>query len=170
MFSAAPLTPQALIDLPRQPSQRVQLGIDIDAMTLEEAEHLCAQPCAWLCSWHGQPIAAIGITETFPGRQGVGWAALTACLGAAHLPLTRFARTCIAESPLARIEAVGRANDAEAILDQFPGLDPYQLVTAVMQCPTPECAWLRLLGMKPVHVLRKFGGAAETNMLFERIH
>lgn len=170
MFSAAPLTPEALIELPRQPSQRVQLGVNIDDMTLAEAQHLCAQPCAWLCSWNNMPIAAIGICETFPGRQGVGWAALTSCLGVAHLALTRFAKRCIAESPLPRIEAVGRAADAEAILDQFPGLDPYQLVTAVMAIPTPECTWLRLLGMKPVHVLRKFGGAAETNMLFERIH
>lgn len=168
MFKARPLHAEQLMAFPRQQSQRVQLGLEVQ-VTAEEAEMLCAQAEAWAIYWGGRHVACIGIAETFPGSQGVAWAALADGIGGAHLALTRFARMRIANSPLKRIEAVARAADAEAILDAFPGLDGAQLLEAVMAMPTPECSWARLVGLRPAHVLRCFGAAAETHLLFERI-
>jgi hypothetical protein len=42
------------------------------------------------------------------------------------------------------------------------------MVAACMAEPSPECRWACLLGFAPAHVLRNFGAASETYMLFER--
>jgi hypothetical protein len=164
-----PLAPRDLLTIERQPSQRRVLGLD-GAVSEEEAESLAAQPVAWTARLDGRIIACFGINQTFAPVQGVGWAILAAHIGPAHLALTRFIRTrVILATTLKRLELFAIANDAEAILARWPELDGSQLLAAVMVRPTRECAWARLLGMSPAHVLRKFGQASETHVLFERI-
>jgi hypothetical protein len=164
-----PLAPADLLRIERQPSQRRVLGLD-GAVSPEEAEGLAAERVAWTARLDGRIIACFGINETFPGVQGVGWAILAPHIGAAHLPLTRFIRSrVILATDLARLELFAIANDAEAILARWGPLDAAELLEAVMVRPTRECAWAALLGVKPAHVLRKFGQASETHVLFERI-
>lgn len=169
MVSAARLLPEDLFALEPQASQRMTLGLDTRSMGQEEAELLCAQDEAWAIRSEGRLIAAIGISETFPGAQGVAWAILADGVGKAHLAMTRFAQSRIRGSRLVRIEAIVRGPDAESVLDHFPGLDNGQLLEACLTMATPECVWARLVGLKPAHVLRKFGASGETHILFERI-
>ncbi|WEK43646.1 MAG: hypothetical protein P0Y64_02090 [Candidatus Sphingomonas colombiensis] len=134
------------IEIQRQPSQRVQLGIVRDDISLEEAEELAAGDGeAWTVRHDGRIVACIGLRETFAGRQAVAWGILADGIGAAHLAVTRFARRRIATSKLRRIEAIVRA--------EVPA----------------ECAWAKLVGLRPAHVLRCFGARSETHVLFEWI-
>lgn len=128
----------------RQASQRTQMGIE-GGMTAETAQAFIDQGEAWTASFAGRIIACLGIVETFPGKNGTVWAVLARDIGAAHLPLTRFAKARVAESPLVRVDAIARLD-----------------VTA-------ECAWAKLCGLAPAHVLRKFGAMSEDHVLFERI-
>jgi hypothetical protein len=170
MVSASRLTIEDLFALEPQASQRMTLGLDTALMSADEAEQLCAEDEAWAIRADGRLIAAVGIQQTFPGSMGVCWAILGDGVGKAHLAMTRFAASRIRQSKLARLEAIVRGPDAESILDHFPCLDAAQLLTAVMTMATPECVWARLCGLKPAHVLRKFGAARETHILFERIN
>jgi hypothetical protein len=170
MVSAARLTPEDLAEIVPQASQRMTCGIDTSTVDDDTAEALCAQDEAWAIRHDGRLIAAFGIVEQFAGVHGYGWAILSDCIGAAHLAMTRFARSRIVGAPLKRIELIVRCTDIEAILDEFPGLDNGQIVEAVCALPTPECVWARLIGMKPAHGLRKFGALTESHMLFERIN
>lgn len=166
-----PLEPFDLMAIELQASQHVTLGIETREVSIDEAEDLCSQPVAWSVRCAGRLIACIGISETFAGVQGVTWAHLAPGLGGAHLALTRFARRCIVDSGLARVEGIVRANDAETAIDHFPGLanDGQALLEAMLAWPTPEMTWARLCGLRPAHVLRKFGAAAQTHILYERI-
>lgn len=171
-----PLEPVDLMAIELQASQRVTLGIDTREVTIDEAEELCGHPIAWSVrlaekGGGGRLIACVGISETFAGLQGVTWAHLAPDLGAAHLALTRFARACVVDSGLARIEGIVRGPDAESVIDHFPGLasDGHALLTALLEYPTPEMTWARLCGLRPAHVLRKFGAASQTHILYERI-
>lgn len=144
-----PMIVAEILAIQRQPSQRVQLGIERD-MSWEEACALADGPGeAWTVrvrerdTW--RIVACLGLRETFPGSQAVAWALLADGLRGAHLSITRFARARIAASALPRIEAIVRAN-----------------VPA-------ECAWAKLVGLTPAHVLRRFGAQSETHVLFERI-
>jgi hypothetical protein len=166
MFDAARLVPADLLAIERQASQSFELGLPI-AIDGETAEALASDGNAWSVRGGGRLIACMGIAESFPGRNGVCWAVLADDLGRYHLPLTRFARSCIVDSRLPRIEALALAADAEAILHDYPGLDPVMLTAAVMALPTPQCAWARLCGLTPVHVLLKYGAGLQTYMLFE---
>lgn len=168
-FRVVPLNPSHLASIQRQASQQVQLGIDA-TLSEEEAYELASEEEAWACFDGDRLIACLGIRETFPAVQGVAWAVLADGLGRCHLALTRFARSRILGSRLRRIEAITRASDAEAILDHFPGLDGAMLLEAVLAQPTPECIWAKLCGLRPAHVLRCFGAASETQVLFERIN
>lgn len=169
MVSAARLDPADLVAIEPQASQRFTIGIDTQATSIEEAELLAAQPEAWAIYSAGRLIACFGIRETFPGRNGVAWAVLAEGIGSAHLAMTRFARHRIEDCGLARVEAIVRGPDAEGIVDAFPGLDNGQLLDAVLTQSTPEMVWARLVGLRPAHVLRKYGGFLETHVLFERI-
>lgn len=139
-----------LMEIQRQPSQLVQLGIE-RAMTIEEAEAIAeGDGEAWTArAGHvgagGRIVACLGLRETFPGRQAVAWAVLAEDVGAAHLAITRFARARIRESRLPRIEAIVR--------ESVPA----------------EGAWAQLVGLAPAHVLRCFGAMSETHILCERI-
>ena len=162
------LTGADLLAIDRQPSQRMAMGVT-GAFTPEEAAVLASQPESWAVRRDGALIACLGIMETFPGAQGVAWAILASGIGASHLAISRFAKARIAGAGLARVEAVTRGPDADAIVAAMPGIDPGMLLAAIMATPTPECRWAALLGLAPAHVLRKFGGAGETHVLFERI-
>jgi hypothetical protein len=152
-----------------QPSQRLQLG-EVCAVSAQEAEDLCDQDEAWACVYNDRLVALVGIRETFPGRQGVAWAMLAQGIGAAHLPITRFARWRIGMSRLKRLEVIAKCGDAEAMIAASPRLagDPWFLIEKLARS-TPDCTWAALLGFAPVHVLRHYGGASETHMLFELI-
>jgi hypothetical protein len=169
MVSIIRLDPDHLVEIPVQASQRLTLGIDRD-VSREEAEELADEAEAWSIFAQGRLIACFGIRETFPGKQGVAWATLADGIGPAHLAMTRFAASRIRQSKLKRIEAIVRAACAESVLAHFPGLDSQQLIDAVLTMATPECVWARLVGLKPAHVLRKFGASGETCMLFERLN
>lgn len=144
-IAIAPMIAADAVEIQRQASQRVQLGIERD-MSLEEAEALAdGAGEAWTIRQGDRIVACVGLRETFIGRQAVAWAILAEGIGAAHLAVTRFAKRRIASSPLRRIEAIVRA-DVPA-----------------------ECAWARLVGLQAAHVLRCFGAQSETHVLFERI-
>jgi NaMN:DMB phosphoribosyltransferase len=128
----------------RQASQRVQLGLERD-MTIEEADSLIEDGEAWTAIADERIVACMGLRETFPGRQAVAWAILAEGVGGAHLAVTRFARRRIAQSRLARIEAIVRA------------------------AVPAECAWAKLVGLQAAHVLRCFGAQSETHVLYERV-
>lgn len=178
MFSIERMRAADLAEIRLQRSQQEQLGQAV-VFADDEAEALAAQPVAWTVRElggregatpeKGRVLCCMAIAETFPGRQGVAMALFAQNLGSAHLGLTRWARRCIAESPLPRVEAIALANDAEAILARFPDLDPWELLHAVMVAPPPPCRWALAVGLTPVAVLRKFGGAGQTHVLFERI-
>lgn len=145
MIAISPMIGADALEIQRQASQRVQLGIEREIL-LEEADDIAAGPGeAWTLRHHGRIVACLGLRETFPGRQAVAWAILAEGIGAAHLAISRFARRRVAESPLRRIEAIVRAE-----------------VHA-------ECVWARLVGLQAAHVLRCFGAQSETHVLFERI-
>jgi hypothetical protein len=163
--------PADLLAIELQPSQHRTLGLDTREASIEIAEGLADNPVAWSVRRDGRLIACIGIDETFAGTQGVTWAHLAPDLGDAHLRLTRFARDCVATCGLSRVEGIVRGPDAECLIASFPFLadDSEGLLSALCMTPTPEMIWARLCGLRPAHVLRKFGAAAETHVLFERI-
>lgn len=163
--------PADLLALELQPSQHRTLGLDTREASIDIAETLADNPVAWSVRRAGRLIACIGIDESFAGTQGVTWAHLAPDLGAAHLQLTRFARHCVETCGLARVEGIVRGPDAENVIASFPFLtdDGEGLLAALCMTPTPEMTWARLCGLRPAHVLRKFGAAAETHILFERI-
>lgn len=172
-FSAlafVPMTAAALLAIDRQPSQRVQLGT-IASITPDQAEAIAASGECWAVMRGAVPIAAYGLTETFPGMQAVAWALLGADIGRAHVAMTRHVRSRIIASPLRRIEAIVRAADIEPAIAANPVLagDAQALIDVAMARPTPECRWAVALGLRAAAVLRAFGGAAETHLLFERI-
>lgn len=161
------------LTIERQASQRTVLGLDAE-MTWEEAELHAAQPVGWTAlatkaDGSERIIACFGISETFPGQVGVGWAMLADGLGRHHLQLTRFVAKIIAECTLPRLEVIAPCSDVEPIAREFPQFDPWALVQAALAVPTRECRWALLLGLRPAHVLRRHGAADESYMLFERI-
>lgn len=137
-----PMIAADAIAIQRQPSQRVQLGLERD-MTADEARDLAEGGEAWTAMDARGVAACIGLRETFPGRQAVAWAILAAEVGPSHVAITRFARRRIAASPLARIEAIVRTD--------------------------AEVAWAKLVGLRPAHILRAFGAQSERHVLCERI-
>lgn len=163
----APLVPRDLAEIRRQPRQRTFLGMD-GAVSDEDAEVLASEAVAWSCRADGRLIACFGIAEQFPGRQGLGWTLLADGLGAAHLQLTRFVQAQIAGCGLPRLEVLARAPDLESLLADRD-LDSGQIVQLAMADPTPEMRWAVMLGLTPAHLLRCYGAASESYMLFERI-
>lgn len=156
-----------------QPSQSMVLG-EAHSWDPAEAEQLAAQPVAWCArstdaADKGRIVACFGIVELFAGQQGFGWAALAPGIGAAHFELTRFVQGQIAASGLPRLELRAVASPwFEADLAAAGG-DRADPVAVAFKRATPEMRWAVLLGMKPVHVLRQYGAAGETFVLFERI-
>lgn len=160
--------PADLHEIRVQPSQRLQMGVPTQ-FSDDEAAHLADQRDAWTARVDGRIVCCISIAESFEGRQASAMALFSSDIGAAHVAVTRFARKLVLESPIPRIEAVALAHDAEAILERFPSLDPWELLHAVMVDATPPCRWAVLTGLQPVACLRKYGGESQTHVLFERI-
>lgn len=169
----AALQPEDLLSIDRQASQHLWLGLpgDID---WEQAALLAGQPVAF-CARRadGSILACFGINETFDDVQGVAWALLSDPIGRDHLALTRFIREVVASSGYRRIELLAKARESEHdfAFARSHGLmlDTTMMVNVAMAEPTPECRWAVLLGFTPAHVLRQFGAASETYMLFEHI-
>ena len=166
------LEAEDLFEIERQESQLTFLGSPGD-ITQEAAEVLASQDIAWTAWAGGRILACFGISELFHGMHGLAWALLGRQLGVHHLALTRFMQGAIRDCGLVRLELLARANDdLEDLIDMMAAqgmkLDGAQLVAAAMARPTPECRWAKLLGFEAAHVLRFFGAAAETHMLFER--
>jgi hypothetical protein len=164
----ADLDPQDLFAITRQASQRFVLGLP-GTLSLDDAKVLAAGPVAWTVFRGNTIIACFGVAEQFPDHQGIGWALLAPGLGQAHLQLTRFVRERIAACALARVEAVARSYDFEAILELYPDLDTGQIVELACQRPTPEIRWAMLCGFRPAHLLRCYGPHGESYMLMERL-
>lgn len=155
------MQPHDLFAIDVQASQTMFLGqpADVDE---ETAYSLAAQPVAWTAyRGDGSVLACFGFNEAYPGQHGTAWALLSAGIGCDHLALTRFVRKVVADCTLPRLDVLARANDVS------PG--SWNPIAESMAEPTPECRWCELLGFKPAHLLRKFGGAGETYMLFEKI-
>lgn len=162
-----------LLTIVRQPSQELQLGTPAD-IDFAEAELYADQDESWTLvrssgEHGGRVLCCFGILESFPGAVGVPWAVLSTMTTGERLALTRAARALVARSILPRLETVAIAADAEPIVAMFPGLDPGQLLAAVMAAPSPECHWAMMVGLTPWAVIRKFGAASQTHVLFERI-
>ncbi len=165
------LAPADLLELEPQASQRRTLGVDTRSVAADEAEDLAGDVEAWAVRSHGRLIACFGIRDLFAGRHGGVWAILGEGIGAAHLAMTRFARSRVAACGLARVDAIVRAPCAESVIASFPFVasDPEALLVALSAMPTPEMTWARLCGLTPVHVLRKYGADGGTHILCERI-
>jgi len=149
-----------LFSIAIQPSQRLVLGID-PVGDADHAEILADQPVAWT-AWRGDTIlACFGIAEVFAGQHGVAWSLLAEGIGTSHLAITRFARRELDRCGLRRVELIARG--CEGAEYGGPAALGYQ-----RQCPTPEYRWAVALGFVPVHVLRHYGQADETCVLFER--
>lgn len=157
-----------LLEIKAQDSQLLVLGAAAE-VDPESAALLADQPESWTAWYGGRIVACFGVSETFPGKHGVGWALLSASMGVHHLAITRFIRSRIAQMDLPRIEVLARAADVEFLFQFSHEWEPFALVAASMTEPTAECRWAKALGFEPVHVLRWFGAASETYMLFERI-
>jgi hypothetical protein len=140
------MQPGDVVQLALQPSQHTALGVTRAVHSFEDGEELALGGPSWTAiGADGRILCCAGFRELWPGRHAVAWALLASGLGAAHLAVTRFARDRIAESPLARIEAIVRAGVAA------------------------ECAWARLVGLNLVAELRQWGPDGETHLLFERL-
>jgi hypothetical protein len=151
-----------LLAIERQRSQATVLGIpgDID---MDEAATLAEQPHAWTARHQDRIVGCFGITEPFPGVQGVAWALLAAGIGRAHLALTRFAARELANSGLNRVEVLARCAATPEHFDHAAAMRWALSASRI----TPECRWAGLLGLRPAHVLHRYGAASETHMLFE---
>jgi hypothetical protein len=139
--------------------------MDPRAMTAAEAAAVASNPGCYAVIREETVLACLGVTQTFPGAQGVAFALLGKGIGRDHHVLTRFLReVVIGQSTLARIEAIVRCADVPAELTgQLP------MMTHALQHPTAPVRWALAVGLEPVAVLRKFGAAGEDHMLFERI-
>jgi hypothetical protein len=152
-------------------ANRVVFGMPVVA-TREEAQAIASERIAWAARSGAKLLACFGIVEHFAGVHGLAWAILADRLGSAHLPLTRFVAAEIAACGLPRLELLARGPDLEALLAKWPALpalDSGQMVELAAMRATPEMRWAKLIGMRPAHVLRFYGGAAETFVLFERL-
>lgn len=180
-FSTLTAADLLAVDRLRQASQVTALGIHQD-YAQEQAEELAAQPCAWAVRRPLRPfdelrtqgereelIAAFGIYEMFPGRHGTAWALLTPAIGASHLAFTRFVRGQAEACGLARLEVLARVEPVEDLLAVRDDLDAGQIAELVKLRPSAEYRWAVLLGFRPMHLLREYGAAGESYMLFERI-
>jgi hypothetical protein len=160
------------VEIRRQPSQAMQLGLRAD-MSAEDAAALAGGREAWAAlegEGLGERIVALfGIIDVFPDAHASVWATLSDDVGAHHLAITRFARERLALVDLPRVDAIVECADAEIVLDRFPDLDAGELLAVLCEVPTPEMRWATTIGLKPASVLRKYGAASQTHMLFERI-
>jgi len=154
-----------------QASQAQTLGLTVE-MDEDYGRHLIDNPGeAWCAIEGGRVVALFGLIEVFVARQATAWAVLSGEIGRHHLAITRFCAERIRASGYARIEAIVECGDAEQLLARFPDLTPGELLELLnfSSFATPGTRWARACGLRPATVLRRYGAASETHMLFERI-
>lgn len=161
------LHPGDLLTIDAQASQRTVLGIRAQ-LDFAQAEHYASMPVAWTAERGETILACFGINETFAGAHGVAWAVLAEGLGADHLALTRFIRSEIRDCGLPRLELLAKCTDLELAVERVPDMSGAEMLELAVRHKTPEVRWAMMLGMKPAHVLRRFGAAGECYMLLER--
>lgn len=159
----------------RQNSQATTLGVHVEMNEEYGQAILSTEGEAWAAveiSEAGERVVALfGLMEAFRAKQATGWAVFSSDIGVHHLPITRFARDRIVNAYYSRTDLITECADAEPLLERLPDLDPGELL-ALLTAPhvrTPGVRWALAIGMKPAAVLRKYGQASETHMLFERI-
>jgi hypothetical protein len=166
-----PMEPWHGVEIRRQPSQRLQLGLRADLSEAEAAE-LAKGREAWAAlasNGIADRIVAIGgIVDVFPGTHGALWATLSDRVGKHHLEISRYGRLLVERCPLGRLEAIVEAPDVEALVTRTAG-DAGQLIELARLSPTPEMRWAEMSGLKAAAVLRRYGAAGQTHMLYERI-
>lgn len=163
------LTADDLMSIEAQPSQRMVLGVNA-RIDRAQAQHYAAQIVAWSARRNGQILACFGINALFDYAHGVAWAVLAEGIGADHVALTRFMQHEIRTCGLPRLELLARCVDVELAVERVPDISGDELLRLVTkrEHATPEVRWAMLLGMKPAHVLRRFGAAGESYLLLER--
>lgn len=139
-----PMLPGDAVLLKMQPSQHFEFGVEHRQFTFEEGEQLAFGGVAWTACRGIEIIGIAGFRECYPGHATL-WAALSAKIGPDHLACTRFARREIEASPYRRLEAVVELDNERA------------------------CAWAKLVGLVPVHVMHGYGAAGRPHVLFERV-
>lgn len=163
------MQPEDLFAIDVQESQTTFLGQDATPDE-ETAYNLASQPVAWTAWRDSKVLACFGFNEAFPGKHGTAWALLGKDIGRDHLALTRFVRKVVEGCTLDRLDVLARCEDVEPImLGGKPWPAPAALLKLALVDPTPEVRWCLMLGFEPAHLLRKFGAAGETYMMFERI-
>ena len=166
------LQPRHVDAIRLQRSQARPLGIDY-VPGAAEIERMCDGPTAWAAievdDHRSRVVACFGVAEQFAGMHATGWAMLADNIGPSHLAVTRFARRCMDECTVPRVELLARCHDVEGLLERHPGLDPGQIVALATAEPTPEIRWALMLGFKPAHVLRCYGADGGSVMLMERL-
>ncbi|BBC99095.1 hypothetical protein [Sphingobium sp. YG1] len=173
-LDVTPARPSDLLRIERHPDQMVQLGLS-GPIQSQDALVMCGVGEdgdwgeAWACRWNGRLVACLGLRVTLGGSHVIAWAIMAMGIGAAHLAVTRFARSRVERGAYGRIEAVASAPDVEALISNVGPLDAQQLIEVVMLAPTPEIRFAMLAGLAPAHVLRRYGAASQTHMLMERI-
>lgn len=144
--SFRPFVAEDVLRLVIQDSQRIELGLDRGEYSREQAEDLARGGPAWSAIGRdGRVLGVAGFRETFPGVQAVAWAILASGIGAAHLAITREAARRVAAARYRRIEML-------------------------VERRRKPMLWALRLGFLPGHVLRNFGSASETVILFERLN
>lgn len=140
------LTAAHILSLQLQPSQHITAGVHAEVTTPETAAAMVASGPGWAAidADSGEVLVCAGLGEVYGPRHATAWAMLAPGIGAARLlTITRFARSRIAASGYARVDAIVRTG--------------------------AELAWARAVGLAPAHVLRAFGAAGEDHFLMERI-
>lgn len=123
-----------------------QIGFSGPVKDIDHGRALVAAGPAWSAiGADGAVLVCAGISEIFPGLQGVAWSLVGARIGRAHVAITRFARATIANSPLRRIEAIVRA-------DQHKGRE-----------------WAKAVGLELNTVMMAWGPDSSPHFLFERV-
>lgn len=143
--------PGDVVQLALQPSQHVTLGLTRAVLSYADGEDLAEGGPAWTALDGGRVIGCFGAKFLWPvtdvcGGHAVAWALLGEGMGAAHLAFTRFVARMVAEVPIARLEAIIRADVAA------------------------EACWARLCGFKRRALLRQWGPEGKPHLLFERLN
>jgi len=140
-----------VVQLVLQRSQHVTLGLARPVLSYEDGEELAEGGPAWSAlGADGRMLACFGARYLWPPAgvftgHAVAWALLAEGIGAAHLAISRFCAARIAESPIARIEAIVRADVAA------------------------EACWARLIGLRRRALLRRWGPQGAPHLLYERV-
>lgn len=144
--------PLDVLRLSLQASQHIQAGEDHASPSLTDAIALDANGPCWSVETADHTLLACGGFRTLFTNDagepvhGLAWAMLSSALTPrGHVWLRSFVRELVVWSPLRRIECYTHASNRG------------------------ECAWAKALGFGNPQMLRHFGAASETVILWERL-